>query len=165
MSAAPHLRLVDHLVDENGEIQDCAHCAETRAECEVWERRVVKLEQDLKRALEDKDAKLLRDRYYPLAVGLLEEWRTETGHPNAKIDDPRRIRLALTVVKRYKDERHKLSYVIQQAKHLAWVDPDTGLKHDSFGKIFGSSDEIEKRATHYYLWARKRGIDLNVGAS
>lgn len=155
MSAAPHLRLVDHLVDDNGEIQDCPHCADARAEAEVWEHRVLELERKLKTALEDKDAKMRSDKDFPAALGLLEEWARECNHPNAKLEDPRRIQLALKVVKRYRKERDKLSLVIQQGKHLAYVDPDTGFKYDEFGRLFGSSDEIEKRATQFYLW-RKR---------
>jgi hypothetical protein len=158
MSAAPHLRLVDQ---ETGEIHDaptsCPHCAEAQSECEIWERRVLQLERQVKRLTEDRDAKLRQDKHYPAALDLIDEWKRECGHPNASASDPKRVQLALSVVKRYKDEREKLSLVIQQAKHLAYRDPDTGLVYDQFGKIFGSSDEIEKRATHYYL-ARKRGL-------
>jgi hypothetical protein len=158
MSAAPHLRLVDV---ETGLIQDaptsCPHCAESAAECEVWERRVLQLERQVKRLTEDRDAKLRNDKLYPAALDLIEEWKRECGHPNASASDPKRVQLALSVVKRYKDEREKLSLVIQQAKHLAYVDPATGYRFDSFGKIFGSSDEIEKRATIYYLWRRRQG--------
>jgi hypothetical protein len=123
---------------------------------EIWERRVLTLERQVKRLTEDRDAKLRADKDYPAALDLLEEWARECGHPNAKLNDPKRIQLALSVVKRYRTEREKLSLVIQHGKQLAYVDPNTGYRHDSFGKLFGSSDEIEKRATIFYL-ARKRG--------
>jgi hypothetical protein len=157
----PALTLVQNLVDENGELAGCPHCRETLAECEVWERRVVQLEQQLKRALEDKDAKLLNDKHYPAAIGLIQEWKRECGHPNSSETDPKRVRLALSVVKRYKgdDGRAKLSLVIQQGKHLAYVDPDTGFKYDEFGRLFGCADEIEKRATQFYLWCKRHGLD------
>jgi hypothetical protein len=157
VSARPALRLVQNLVDDNGELVGCPHCAEAREEAETWEKRVLQLERQLKAALEDRDAKMRADKYYPEALGLIQEWKRECGHPNSSEDDPKRVRLALSVVKRYKGEtgRAKLSLVIQQAKHLAFVDPDTGFKYDEFGRIFGSADEIEKRATQFYLW-RKR---------
>jgi hypothetical protein len=158
MSAVPHLRLID---SETGELHDapssCPHCAEAASEAEIWERRVLTLERQVKRLTEDRDAKLRADKDFPAALDLLEEWARECGHPNAKLNDPKRIQLALSVVKRYRTEREKLSLVIQQAKHLAYRAPDTGLVYDQFGRIFGSSDEIEKRATHFYL-ARKRGL-------
>jgi hypothetical protein len=158
MSAAPHLRLVDV---ETGLIQDaptsCPHCAELAAETEIWERRVLQLERQVKRLTEDRDAKLRNDKHYPAALDLIDEWKRECGHPNASASDPKRVQLALSVVKRYKDEREKLSLVIQHGKHLAYVDPNTGYRFDSFGKLFGSSDEIEKRATIYHLWRRRQG--------
>lgn len=158
MTAVPHLRVVD---TETGELHDtpssCPHCAEAVAEAEIWERRVLTLERQVKRLTEDRDAKLRADKDYPAALDLLEEWARECGHPNAKLNDPKRIQLALSVVKRYRKEREKLSLVIQHGKQLAYVDPNTGYRHDSFGKLFGSSDEIEKRATQFFLWARRRG--------
>jgi hypothetical protein len=164
MSAVPHLRVVD---TETGELHDtpssCPHCAEAVAEAEIWERRVLTLERQVKRLTEDRDAKLRADKDYPAALDLLEEWARECGHPNAKLNDPKRVQLALSVVKRYRKEREKLSLVIQQAKYLAYRAPDTGLVYDQFGRIFGSSDEIEKRATHFYL-ARKRGLIPGVAA-
>lgn len=157
MSAAPHLRLVDHLIDQDGEVVDCPHCADSRAEAEIWEKEVLKLKRDLAREREDKDAKMRSDKHYPAALALIQEWKLECNHPNSSEDDPKRVRLALSVVKRYKGDagRAKLSLVIQQAKHLAFVDPDTGFRYDEFGRIFGCADEIEKRATQFYLW-RKR---------
>lgn len=162
--SAPALRLVTTVIDnDTGEIQDCPHCRDAREECEVWERRVLTLERQLKKEREDKDAKMRADNHYSAAIGLIQEWKRECGHPNSSEDDPKRIRLALSVVKRYKGEdgRAKLSLVIQQAKHLAFVDPDTGFKYDEFGRIFGSSDEIEKRATQFYLW-RKRNPEATA---
>lgn len=158
MSAASHLHLVQKLVDDDGQIQGCPHCDDARSECEIWERRVITLERQLKDALEDKDAKLARDKHYPAAVSLIQEWKQECGHPNSSETDPKRIRLALSVVKRYKgdDGRRKLSMVIQQAKHLAFVGDD-GFRYDEFGRIFGSSDEIEARATKWYLHQKRRG--------
>lgn len=159
MSARPALHLVQNLVDtDTGEIVECPHCAETRSECEIWEQRVLTLERQLKQALEDKDAKLARDKNFPAAIALIQEWKTECGHPNSSETCPKRIRLALSVVKRYSKRRDVLSMVIQHGKHLAYVDPDTGFKYDEFGRLFGSSDEIEKRANQYFLWARKRGL-------
>jgi hypothetical protein len=156
-SAVPHLRLID---SETGQIHDapssCPHCAEAKAETEIWEKRVLQLERQVKRLTEDKDAKLRNDKHYPIALDLIDEWKRECGHPNASASDPRRVQLALSVVKRYKDQREKLSLVIQQAKHLAFVDPNTGFRYDEFGRLFGSSDEIEKRATQYWLWNQRR---------
>jgi hypothetical protein len=158
VSAIPHLKLVDA---ETGEIHDaptsCPHCAEAREEAEIWEREVLKLKRQLDREREDRDAKLRNDKHYPAAIALIQEWKTECGHPNASEDDPRRVQLALRVIKRYKDQREKLSLVIQHGKHLAFVDPDTGFKYDEFGRLFGSSDEIEARASKFWLWQRKRG--------
>jgi hypothetical protein len=129
---------------------------EAKAETEIWEKRVLQLERQVKRLTEDKDAKLRNDKHYPIALDLIDEWKRECGHPNASASDPRRVQLALSVVKRYKDQREKLSLVIQQAKHLAFVDPNTGFRYDEFGRLFGSSDEIEKRATQYWLWNQRR---------
>lgn len=156
----PALHLVQSLVDtDTGELVGCPHCNEARAEAETWERRVLELERQLKREREDKDAKMRNDTFYPLAIGLIQEWKTECGHPNSSETDPKRIRLALSVVKRYKgdDGRAKLSMVIQQAKHLAFRDPDTGFVFDEFGRIFGSSDEIEARANKWYLHCKRSG--------
>jgi hypothetical protein len=157
MSAVPHLRLIN---TETGEVEDapsCPHCAEAREEAEVWEREVLKLKRQLERERLDRDAKMRADKHYPAAIALIQEWKTECGHPNASEDDPKRVRLALSVVKRYKDQREKLSLVIQHGKHLAYVDPDTGFKYDEFGRLFGSSDEIEARASKFWLWSRRRG--------
>lgn len=158
MSAIPHLRLVDA---ETGEIHDsptaCPHCAEAHAEAEIWEREVLKLKRQIKRMEEDRDAKMRADKDYPAALELIEEWARECNHPNAALQDPKRVRLALSVVKRYRQHRDKLSLVIQQGKHLAFVDPDTGFRYDEFGRLFGSADEIEKRATQFYLWSKRRG--------
>ena len=156
MSAAvPHLRLID---TETGEVSDrpeCAHCAEARSEAEVWEQEVLRLKRENKRLTEDRDDKMRRDKYYPAAIGLIQEWKTECGHPNSSEDDPKRVRLAMSVVKRYKDRREVLSMVIQHGKHLAHVGDD-GFKYDEFGRLFGSSDEIEKRANKYYLWQKRQ---------
>jgi hypothetical protein len=157
MSAAPHLRLID---SETGEIHDapspCPHCAEAREEAEIWEREVLKLKRDIKRLTDDKDARLRADKHYPVALDLIDEWKRECGHPNASAEDPKRVQLALSVVKRYKDQREKLSLVIQHGKHLAFVDPDTGFRFDEFGRLFGSSDEIEARASKFWLWDQRR---------
>jgi hypothetical protein len=146
VSAVPHLRLID---SETGQIHDapstCPHCAEAKAETEIWEKRVLQLERQVKRLTEDKDAKLRNDKHYPIALDLIDEWKRECGHPNASASDPRRVQLALSVVKRYKDQREKLSF-----------DPNTGFRYDEFGRLFGSSDEIEKRATQYWLWNQRR---------
>src|SRR3954467_9867409 len=103
-SAAPHLRLID---SETGQIHDapstCPHCAEAKAETEIWEKRVLQLERQVKRLTEDKDAKLRADKLYPVALDLIDEWKRECGHPNASASDPKRVQLALSVVKRYKD--------------------------------------------------------------
>lgn len=170
MSAASHLRLVETraLVDENGEIvSSCPHCAAAASEAETWERRVLELERKLRTALEDKDAKMARDKDFPAAIGLIQEWKRECGHPNSSETDPKRIRLALSVVKRYKGDegRAKLSMVIQQGKHLAYRDPDTGFKYDEFSRLFGSADEIEARATKWWLHCRRRGLDPNGRAA
>lgn len=123
-----------------------------------------RLEKDLRdwrekyeRAIEEKDtlAKLQRDKFYPLADGLFAEWKTECGHLNAKFDE-KRVALALRTVKRYKGERDKLSLVIQHGKHLAWVNPKTGHKKDSFGLLFRDAEQIENRATEFYLWQKKQ---------
>lgn len=154
MSALParHLRAVNVETGELVDSTDCPHCADARAEAEIWEQRVLTLERQVKRLTEDKDAKTLRDRDYPAAVGLFEEWQRECAHPKSKLDIAR-TRLALTAVKLYKGEREKLSLVIQQGKHLAWVD-ETGHKHDSFGLLFRDAEQIEKRATAYYRWRK-----------
>jgi hypothetical protein len=164
----PALKLVAPDIDhDSGElIQDaaCAECVNLRGLLLNLEQDNRRLEKDLRawrakyeRLTEDRDAKLRNDKHYPAALDLIDEWKRECGHPNASASDPKRVQLALSVVKRYKDEREKLSLVIQQAKHLAYRDPNTGYRFDSFGKIFGSSDEIEKRATIYYLWRRRQG--------
>lgn len=155
MSAAPHLRLIN---TETGEAHEarCPHCAESEAETEIWEQRVLKLERQVKSLTEDRDAKLFRDRDYPAAETLFDEWRTECGHPNAKFDTAR-IAIALKTVKRYKNEREKLSLVVQHGKHLAYVDPKTGHKKDSFGLLFRDAEQIENRATSYYLWHKRTG--------
>jgi len=155
MSAARHLRIVDTETGELHEEGDCAKCADARAEAETWKQEVLKLKRDLKREREDNDEKMRRDKFFPAAIALIQEWKTECGHPNSSEDDPKRIRLAMSVVKRYKDDRDKLSLVIQHGKHLAFVNDD-GFKFDEFGRLFGSSDEIEKRATQYWLWQKKR---------
>jgi hypothetical protein len=156
----PALHLVQTVVDDNGELAGCPQCRSALEEAELWEKRVIALEKQLKTAIEDKDAKLARDKHYPAAIGLIQEWKEQCGHPNASEEDPRRIRLALSVVKRYKGDegRAKLSLVIQQAKNLGYVNDD-GFKFDEFGRIFGSSDEIEKRASQWWLHCKRRGLD------
>ena len=156
MSAAPHLRLVDTETGEMHEQGACPHCADAQAEAEVWEREVLKLKRQIKRLTDDRDAAALRDRYYPAAHSLFEEWQIECNHPNAKFD-PARVRLALGVVKRYKDERDKLSWVIQAGKHLAYTDPQTGERHDGFGLLFRDSDHIERYANKWARWVKRNG--------
>jgi uncharacterized protein with PIN domain len=111
----------------------------------------------LERALEDRDelAKLQRDKFYPKAEELFREWQDVCGHPRAEFD-ANRIRLALRVVKRYDKHRDKLSLVIQHGKHLAWVNPKTGHKKDSFGLLFRDAEQIENRATEFYTWSRRQ---------
>jgi hypothetical protein len=156
VSARPALTLVQNLVDpDTGELGGCPHCAEALAEAETWERRVLQLEAALKRATEDKDAKLRNDRDYPAAIDLLEEWKRECGHPRARIDLAR-INLALRAVKLYKDNREALSMVIQRGKHLAYVD-ERGTRHDSFGLLFRDAEHIERYANEYARWARRSG--------
>src|SRR3954464_3069980 len=117
MSASAHLRLVQTAIDEHREIVPrCPGCNEARAEAEIWEQRVLTLERQLKQALEDKDARLARDKHFPAAIALIQEWKAECGHPNSSETCPKRIRLALSVVKRYSKDRDKLSMVIQQGK-------------------------------------------------
>ena len=158
MSSAPHLRLVDTETGEIHDTGDCPGCAEARAEAEVWERRVLELERKVKRMELDREAKLRADRNYPAAEALFEEWKAECGHPHAKFD-VKRIMLALSAVKRYKDEREKLSLVIGHGRHLAFVNAE-GEKYDEFGRLFKNSDEIERRATAYWRWARRNGVAL-----
>jgi uncharacterized protein with PIN domain len=157
VSARPALTLVQNLVDDNGELVGCPHCNEARAECEIWERRVLQLEAALKRATEDKDARLRNDKDYPAAADLFDEWRRECGHPNAKFDTAR-INLALRAIRRYgQTNREALSMVIQHGKHLAWVNPKTGAKKDGFGLLFRDSEQIEARANEFARWARRNG--------
>lgn len=153
MTAVPHLRLIN---TETGEVQDtssCPHCAEAHAESEIWERRVLQLERQVKRLTEDRDAKLRNDKDYPAAHDLFDEWRTETGHPNAQFD-ANRIRLAITAIRRYGKHREKLSWVIQYGKHLAYMD-QRGVKFNQFGLLFRDSEHIERYANSYWAWARK----------
>lgn len=161
------LRAVPDVDPDSGEVIEhapCTECTRLRGQLFNAEQDNRRLEKDLRtwrekyeRAVEDKEAKLARDKFYPMAMGLIQEWKRECNHPNASETDPKRIQLALSVVKRYKNDRDKLSLVIQHGKHLAFV-KDTGFKCDEFGRLFGSSDEIEKRATEFYLWSRKRGL-------
>lgn len=162
------LRLVPDVDPETGEILDratCGECAKLRGTLMNLEQDNRRLEKDLRawrakyeRLQEDKDAKMRADKDYPAALDLIEEWKRECGHPNAANNDPKRIQLAMKVIKRYRKHRDKLSLVILHGKHLAFVDPDTGFRYDEFGRLFGSSDEIEKRASQYWLWARRRGL-------
>lgn len=153
MSAAPHLHLVETLIDENGEVvTGCPNCASSASEAEVWERRVLQLERQLKTALEDKEEKARNDKDFAAASSLFEEWQRECGHPNASFDT-NRIRLALAAVKRYRKHRDKLTWVILRAKHFAYVD-ERGIRHDSFGLLFRDAEHIERYANE---WARLRG--------
>jgi hypothetical protein len=148
MSAAPHLRLVQTAVDENGEVvPGCPHCASARSEAEVWEERVLELERKVKRLTEDRDAKVRNDKHFPAALGLFEEWQQECGHPNARFDFAR-IRLSLSAVKLYGKDREKLSWVIQHGKHLAYID-ERGVRHDSFGLLFRDAEHIERYANGF----------------
>lgn len=156
MSARPALTLVQNLVKtDTGELVGCPHCNEAREEAETWERRVLQLEAALKRATEDKDAKLRNDKDYPAAIDLFDEWKRECGHPRARIDLAR-INLALRAVKLYKDNREALSMVIQRGKHLAYVD-ERGTRHDSFGLLFRDAEHIERYANEYARWRRRNG--------
>lgn len=163
---AQSLRLLPDVDPDTGEViehaedQECARLRGLLLNAEQDNRR---LEKDLRAwrrkyddLLADRDAKLRGDKDYPMALELIEEWKRECNHPNSSTTDPKRVRLALGVVKRYKDQRWKLSLVIQHGKHLAFVDPETGFRFDEFGRLFGSSDEIEARASKYWLWARKQ---------
>ena len=151
MSARPALRLVDHLVDENGEVQDCPHCQDARAEADVWEQRVLELERKVRRLEEDKGEALRRDKDYLAALGLFDEWRQETGHPKAKFDR-NRAALAIRMIRGYRNHREQLSWVIQYGKHFAYVD-EKGVRHDSFGLLFRDAEHIERYAN---AWARRR---------
>lgn len=157
MSVAPHLRLVQTAIDENGEVvPGCPHCNDARNEAEVWEGRVLQLERQVKRLQEDRDDKMRRDRDFPGALDLIEEWKRECGHPKARVD-PARIRLAMAAVKLYRDDRDKLSWVIQHGKSLAHVDSKTGQRFDQFGLLFRDAEHIEKYANNYAR-ARQRGL-------
>jgi hypothetical protein len=159
---ARHLRVVHNVNAETGELEGCPHCAAAHDEAEVWEAEVLKLKRQLRQALEDKDEKMRADRSYGDALDLIREWKDQCGHPSASEDDPKRIRLALAVIKRYRTKRDALSYVIQHGKHLAFVN-DEGHRFDEFGRLFGSSDEIEKRANQWFRHARNRGLDPLTG--
>jgi len=152
--------------NEDGELvhDACAECARLRGVVFNQEQDMRRLEKDLRlerekleRALDQKDelSRLQRDRFYPAAEALFEEWKRETNHPRAEFD-PARIRLALKVLKRYEKHRDKLSLVIQHGKHLAWVNPKTGHKKDSFGLLFRDAEQIENRATEYYTWQKRQ---------
>lgn len=151
MSAAPHLRLVQTPVDENGEIHACPTCRDALNEAETWEQEVLKLKRQLKQALEDRDARMRNDKDFPAAVALFDEWRAETNHPRARFDSAR-MRLALAAVKLYRDDLDKLSWVIKRAKHFPYVDP-RGVRHDSFGLLFRDAEHIERYANE---WHRRR---------
>lgn len=154
MSAAPHLRLVQTAIDENGEVvPGCPHCNDARAEAEVWEQRVLQLERQVKRLQEDRDEKQRQDRDFPAALELIDEWKRECGHPKARVD-PARIRLAMAAVKLYREDRDKLSWVIQHGKFLAYVD-EKGTRHDSFGLLFRDAEHIERYANG---WARAQRV-------
>ena len=156
MASASHLRVVRD-IDNNGEITNCPHCAAAYAEAEQWREDVLKLKNQLKRALEDKDDKLRNDKHFPAAVDLFDEWKRETNHPRARLDNAR-IRLAMAAVKLYgAKDRDKLSMVIGYGKHLAYVDPK-GTRHDSFGLLFRDAEHIEKYANAYHRWARQNGV-------
>lgn len=158
MSARPALRLVQNVVDDNGELAGCPNCRQALEEAETWERRVLELEAKVRRLEEDKDAKARQDKDYPAAAELFDEWRRETGHPNARFDgDIRRVQRALRVIKLYRKDREKLSWVIQYGKHLAYVD-ERGVKHDSWGLLFRDADHIEKYANAWYLHCRRKGV-------
>src|SRR5262245_56819560 len=144
MSAAPNLRLVNTETSEVSEHAECPNCAAALEEAETWEKEVLKLKRQVKRLMEDRDATDRNDKQYPAAADRFDEWRTECNHPNARFD-PARVRLALSAIKRYgKNDRDKLSWVIQCGKHLAYVDPVTRERHDSFGLLFRDSEHIEK---------------------
>ena len=154
MSAAPHLRLINTETGEVSEHPECAHCAEAREEAEVWEKEVLKLKRQVKRLEDDRDEKALKDKNYPAAADLFEEWQRECNHPDARFD-PARIRLALSAIKRYKDKREQLSWVIQCGKRIPYVDPSTGETHDGFGLLFRDSEHIEKYANKYARWQKR----------
>lgn len=149
---APHLRLVETLVDENGElVNQCPNCAAAASEAETWERRVLQLERALQREREDKDARLRNDKDYVAAAELFEEWKRETGHANAKFDT-NRAGLAVRAIRGYRKHREQLSWVIQYGKRFAYVD-EKGVRHDSFGLLFRDAEHIERYANGY---ARRR---------
>jgi hypothetical protein len=78
MSAAvPHLRLIDTETGEVSSHPECPHCAEARAEAEIWEQDVLKLKREIKRLQNDADEKALKDKSYPLAEELFMEWQRE----------------------------------------------------------------------------------------
>ena len=157
MSAVPHLRVVHNIDATTGELVGCPHCAAAHEEAELWEQEVLKLKRQVKQALEDKDAKLRNDQHFGAASDLFDEWKTETNHPRARFDNAR-IRLAMAAVKLYgKDDRDKLSMVVQYGKHLAYVD-ERGTRHDSFGLLFRDAEHIEKYANAYHRWARQNGV-------
>jgi hypothetical protein len=154
--SAPHLRLVDRIVNEHGEIVDCPHCAAARAEAEEWKQEVLKLKSDVRRLKEDKAMKAREDDDYPAAYELFDEWRRETGHPRAKFEgDIRRVQRALSVIRLYREDREKLSWVIQYGKHLAPV--WRGEKQDSWGLLFRDADHIEKYARAWWTHCRRNG--------
>jgi hypothetical protein len=151
------------LVDENGELrtpgcQDCkdkaARLAGLQGDYDAIVRELATVIRQRDALKQDKDEKMRKDKMYPEAEALFEEWQRECGHPNAKLD-PARIRLALGAVRRYKDHREKLSWVIQYGKHLPYVD-ENGVRHDSFGLLFRDSEHIERYANMYARWRGRR---------
>lgn len=154
MTRPSHLRVVD---TETGQVHEapgeCAHCAEAMAEAETWEQEVLKLKRQVKRLMEDRDQKMRNDKDFPMARELFEEWQRETGHPRARFDR-NRIALALTTVKAYREDREKLSWVIQFGRHLAFVD-ERGHKHDSFGLLFRDAEHIEGYATKWWRYGKR----------
>jgi hypothetical protein len=153
--SAPHLRLVDRIVNEHGEIVDCPHCADARAEAEEWEREVLKLKRRVRALTEDKDAKARSDKDYPIALRLFDYWRAQTGHERARLD-PARLRLALAAVKLYREDLEKLAWVVQYGRELAYVDA-RGNRFDSFGLLFRDAEHIEKYARAWWTHCRRNG--------
>jgi hypothetical protein len=153
--SAPHLRLVDRIVNEHGEIVDCPHCAAARAEAEEWEQEVLKLKRRVRSLTEDKDAKARNDKDYPIALRLFDYWRSQTGHERARLD-PARLRIALSAVKLYREDLEKLAWVVQYGRELAYVDAK-GNRHDSFGLLFRDAEHIERYARAWWTHCRRNG--------
>lgn len=161
--AKPHLRAV--VEGETGQIfaNPCPRCEDVElGDLENAERRIRKLERQI-RALElDKQAAREGDPQRAVVLGLIDAWKRHTGHPKANANAGDRFDVVKArLAEGYTPEDIELAiegigarpYVVegQRVKHGG-----RGQRFDRLGIVCGGGEQIEKFAVIGYEARKER---------